>query len=455
MYGYCIKIGLLNALEIQLPKRYVKLSIFHKVATEELPNRCFIMYFNILSLKSPMLLNFFVFLLKSQLLPMKKHILSIVLALCITGLKSQVFYMCGGTYSTTSSSGTIYDSGGPNGNYSNYEYCTFLIKANCPGNITLNFSFFDTELNYDYLRVYNGNTTSAPLLGGYWGTGNVPTMVATSGYMLLEFYSDGVTTQGGFAASWTSSGCGPIANFSTTVNSCQGKVFFTDVSQNSPTSWLWNFGDGGGSALQNPVYTYTAPGTYPVTLVASNSAGSNSTTKNVTVNPIIFNIGYNGAPLMNSPISFTTDYATGQVYTWVFGDGSFGGTQNAIHTYTSMGNYNVTLNVATGSCVATSSMQVLVNNGVGIEQYASASYHARINPNPFVGSSTLNLQLLKDESVSIDVINQLGQLQQVIYTGKLQAGDHAYSIDKLPAGIYYLRIKEGDTTRTLKMVSAN
>ena len=57
------------------------------------------------------------------------------------------------------------------------------------------------------------------------------------------------------------------------------RVSFTDTSTNSPTSWLWNFGDGSTSTAQNPVHDYTTVGTYTVALTATNSAGSNTATK--------------------------------------------------------------------------------------------------------------------------------------------------------------------------------
>jgi len=57
-------------------------------------------------------------------------------------------------------------------------------------------------------------------------------------------------------------------------------VNFTDLSTGSPTSWSWDFGDGIGiSSEQNPSYTYDNPGTYPVTLIATNAYGSDIETK--------------------------------------------------------------------------------------------------------------------------------------------------------------------------------
>jgi PKD repeat protein len=56
-------------------------------------------------------------------------------------------------------------------------------------------------------------------------------------------------------------------------------VAFTDTSTGSPTSWSWAFGDGGTSSAQNPAHTYTAAGTYTVSLTATNAAGSDTTTR--------------------------------------------------------------------------------------------------------------------------------------------------------------------------------
>lgn len=72
----------------------------------------------------------------------------------------------------------------------------------------------------------------------------------------------------------------PVADFigSPTV-SCSGDIQFTDQSTNSPTSWLWDFGDGNTSTQQNPTHSYTATGTYTVSLTATNAFGSDDEIK--------------------------------------------------------------------------------------------------------------------------------------------------------------------------------
>ena len=73
----------------------------------------------------------------------------------------------------------------------------------------------------------------------------------------------------------------PVAGFNMTPFSGQYpvNVQFTDMSIGYPTSWTWNFGDGGtftttDPGLRNANHTYTAAGTYSVTLTAGNSQGA-------------------------------------------------------------------------------------------------------------------------------------------------------------------------------------
>ncbi|MDF1553743.1 MAG: PKD domain-containing protein [Deferrisomatales bacterium] len=70
----------------------------------------------------------------------------------------------------------------------------------------------------------------------------------------------------------------PVAAFtpSATTGTTPLDVTFTDESTGTIMSWAWDFGDGGTSTEQSPTHTYTAPGTYTVTLVVTGPGGSDT-----------------------------------------------------------------------------------------------------------------------------------------------------------------------------------
>jgi subtilisin len=55
-------------------------------------------------------------------------------------------------------------------------------------------------------------------------------------------------------------------------------VSFTDQSTGAVTSWSWTFGDGATSTQQHPSHTYSAPGTYDVSLTVTGPGGSDTAT---------------------------------------------------------------------------------------------------------------------------------------------------------------------------------
>lgn len=74
----------------------------------------------------------------------------------------------------------------------------------------------------------------------------------------------------------------PTASFTATPVSGH-TMQFSDTSSGSPTSWMWDFGDGGTSTVQNPSHTYAAAGPYSVKLTVSNAGGSSQTVQVITV----------------------------------------------------------------------------------------------------------------------------------------------------------------------------
>lgn len=194
--------------------------------------------------------------------------------------------------------------------------------------------------------------------------------------------------------------CQPVANFSgTPVNGCAPLVVsFTDLSTGSPTSWQWDLGNTTLSTQQNPTTTYFNPGTYTITLIASNASGSNTITKTqyITVHSQP-NVNFLGSPLSGCfplPVQFT-DLSTAGSGTissrqWDFGDGIFSSLISPPHTYTSAGNFNVSLRIVNSmGCfkTLTKPQYILINAGVHADFTNSVS--GSCNP-----PATINFQNL-------------------------------------------------------------
>lgn len=133
-------------------------------------------------------------------------------------------------------------------------------------------------------------------------------------------------------------------------------------------SWTWDFGDGTVGAGQNINHSFKRVGSYTVTLKVKSTASacgqpltdSFSITKPITVNTV-FAVDYDYAGnCVNQPTQFSdsTVLTLGNITsrTWDFGDGSpLSNALNPVHTYSSVGVYNVKLLISTsGVCNADS-----------------------------------------------------------------------------------------------------
>jgi len=155
----------------------------------------------------------------------------------------------------------------------------------------------------------------------------------------------------GFSANNTS-GCAPLP------------VQFNNLSSGNTTTWAWSFpgGSPATSAVQNPTVSYTTPGVYSVTLIASNSAGSDTTTLTNYINA-------QGPPTTGFTVAtnvfvanFTNTTTNGTSYSWDFGDGGNSTNANPSHTYPGDGTYTVVL-TATGPCgTSTATQQVFISS---------------------------------------------------------------------------------------------
>ena len=189
----------------------------------------------------------------------------------------------------------------------------------------------------------------------------------------------------------------PVAAF--TANRTAGvaplTVQFTDLSEGSPTSWSWKFGDDGGFTEQNPVRVFTDPGVYSVQLTVSNSAGTSTEVKEgyITVNQHLtadfdFTVSNHD---MTAPLTVAfTDRTIGKPvsYAWRFGDGFSTNERNPIHNYQNPGTYAVTLSVHDLVASTSVTKTIVVKSPLKAEFYAD----------PVRGSAPLTV-VLTDTSV--------------------------------------------------------
>lgn len=130
-------------------------------------------------------------------------------------------------------------------------------------------------------------------------------------------------------------------------------IQFTDssITHQPIASWLWNFGDGTFSTAQHPLHVYSNPGVYTVTLTVTTQYGCTATLAQnnlITISspPIASFTFQPSAVCTGSPIAFS-GAATGPnpivSWSWFFGDGTTSSQQNPVHTYSSQGQFLMSL----------------------------------------------------------------------------------------------------------------
>ena len=101
---------------------------------------------------------------------MKKFLLSLLSFFFVILGYAQDINMQNGTFNQCS--GVFYDSGGDSANYANDEDFVVTICPDGPDQfIQLDFTLFSTQMNLDVMTIYDGDDTTAPVIGTYSGGG--------------------------------------------------------------------------------------------------------------------------------------------------------------------------------------------------------------------------------------------------------------------------------------------
>ena len=216
--------------------------------------------------------------------------------------------------------------------------------CNAPTTITFtNTSTGPPTLSYLW-NFGDGNTSTAVNpVHTYLSSGSfITTLITTSSAGCVDTFRSTPIIIGGFTT-----------NFNSPTSVCINEtVTFTNTSTPSPISSSWTFGDGGTATGINTTYSYVATGVYTVKLYNNYSSCTDSITRTITVNPRpVSNFTAPVTSKCEPPLTVNfQDISTGSPVSWLwdFGDGNTSTGQNPSHTYTSYGNFTVTLIATNG-----------------------------------------------------------------------------------------------------------
>jgi len=197
----------------------------------------------------------------------------------------------------------------------------------------------------------------------------------------------------------------PTASFVVNSSSvCSGSsVSFTNQSTGGQLSYLWNFqgGSPATSTLGNPIVSYASPGSYSVSLVATNSLGTNTYSQNnfITVTPTIApgisitQISGSNPMCAGANISFSASPGNGgnaPVYQWKV-NGVNAGTNNSTFTTNSFTNTSLVTCVMTSNALCSSPLTAsssVISVTVNSTAPSSISISLNSGSNPMCSGAT-------------------------------------------------------------------
>jgi hypothetical protein len=236
----------------------------------------------------------------------------------------------------SAASGTLYDKGGPFGNYTVPEANLEALIAPCgASSVTVTFEQFKLLANAN-LKVYDGvNALGTPLhTGSGFTAGNAPSgpITANTGTLYMLWNSTSGNTDSGFIANWTSvagSGNSPVADFDVPADTIYNAVFVdfmntsTDAEGNVQFEWTIDGSPAGFSRhLQNQIFLTN--GSHCIKLKVINCDGSISeVTKCIwvahpgTPTELDFEAD-NRRPRLGDEVTFTTTSDKANAWEFVF-----------------------------------------------------------------------------------------------------------------------------------------
>lgn len=323
---------------------------------------------------------------------------------------------CTGTRNITGKAGAFNDGSG-NQNYLNNIDCTYLIQPECGNIINLTFDRFGLA-NGDHVYIYNGNSTSDPLLADFTSL-NPPSLtssiIAENGSMLIRFVTDGSDNDYGWYVSYTTSSCSGTKNLTTPSGTITDGSLNCDYENQKNCSWNIAPVNATSFQLQFPYFDLAPGDAGDIVKIYKNS---------VSTSNVIGTYSSNTPPPNNIDIPNATKIIVKFI------------------TNTSLTAGGFTLNYSSTTEIPENEMLNPIS----------------ISPNPFINDASIKFTLNKQNNdVKINIENVLGKTLGT-YESTLNQGDKEISLNTitqnniLTKGLYFVRIKINNKESVFKLI---
>ncbi len=346
---------------------------------------------------------------------------------------------CDGLVVLNNLTGSLTDGSGLE-NYNDYTNCYWLISNNMNQNIHLDFTSFDTELNFDYVDVYDGSSTTANQLGSFSGNQLPQSLTSTGGMMLIHFHSDGGVTDQGWAANYYSCIKPDAPYVSDSVEFCSGDSVLLIIPAYAD-SFLWQKNGLAQPNITSKQWAVKQSGTYSFIYYSNQCPNEVSDSVWVFEN-FLPNINLGNDTVLCDNLSLLLDGGSGySSYLWSTGD-----TTQSIIVSSSTGNsQNISLIVSNNkSCSNSDIIHVQFVDCTGIEENSISVF--KLFPNPAEEHIQLEFASVVDHIVIriIDLQGQIIMVKEASYVESLRI-----NTSELASGMYYLEV-ENSGKRTQK-----
>lgn len=303
---------------------------------------------------------------------------------------------------------------------------------------------------------FDGTATTGSNLDLTWTFGGGSPSSSTQYSDTVIYYTPGIYS----AKLKAVNGCGAdsldktitINNFPTTIVSpddttiCRGES--VTLTGTGGTSYVWNDLTTNSTLSVTPNVSTT----YWVTASDGGCAGDTAyATVNVNPIPLVVPNANPDTICLGSIISFTMNGSTAIYYSWDFDDGGTSNVPNTTHVYSSVGVYDVTLTGTYGLCDKDSTIQIVVNNCVGIDENDISS-QIMIYPNPAKNQFTMKFNLEDETNITTQIISSEGKLVYQEQLNNTRANETTIDVSNFAPGIYSINFLHNNGFVSKKLI---